>query len=57
MLALTAAREAGLRVPVDSLVKLAGLMREATRKDGEAIYADQGVREFHRGMGMLAVSN
>ncbi|MBK8208038.1 MAG: terpene cyclase/mutase family protein [Planctomycetes bacterium] len=57
MLALTAAREAGLKVPVDSLVKLAGLMREATRKDGEAIYADQGVREFHRGMGMLAVSN
>lgn len=57
VLALTAAREANLTVPQDSLRKLAGLFQQQTRADGEAIYANKGTRQGQRGMGMLAVSN
>jgi hypothetical protein len=56
-MALVAAREGGIDVPVESLKRLVNLMRESTRLDGEAIYANEGVRAFHRGMSMLAVSN
>jgi hypothetical protein len=57
VLALKLAREGGFNVPRENLQRAAKLLQESTRPDGEAIYANEGIRAFHRGMSMLAVSN
>lgn len=57
VMALVAGREAGFEVPRENLKRLHGFLEEATLNDGEAIYANRGVRADARGLGMLAVSN
>jgi hypothetical protein len=57
VLALIAAREGGLAVPRENLDRAVRLLREQTRPDGEAVYATEGIRAFHRGASMMAVSN
>lgn len=57
ILALIAAREANFEIPKDNLTRLAQYMKDCTRKDGQAVYADEGTRSGHRGMAMLAASN
>lgn len=57
VLALVAAREANFDVPRENLDRLAGFLKDCTRKDGSAVYADEGTRSGDRGMAMLAVSN
>lgn len=56
-LALISARGAGIDVPAENLTRLVSMLREQTRADGEAYYANEGVRAMQRGMSMLAVSN
>jgi hypothetical protein len=56
-MALATAREAGLQVPRTHMERLAACLAAATRTDGEALYANEGVRAGHRGMAMLAVSS
>lgn len=56
-LALISARGAGIDVPAESLQRLIAMLRRQTRSDGEAYYANEGVRAMQRGMSMLAVSN
>ncbi|MCA8945202.1 MAG: terpene cyclase/mutase family protein [Planctomycetes bacterium] len=57
ILALVAAREANFEIPQDNLDRLAQFLKDCTRKDGQAVYADEGTRSGHRGMAMLAASN
>lgn len=57
VLALVAAREANFEVPRENLDRLATFLKDCTRKDGSAVYADEGTRSGDRGMAMLAVSN
>ncbi len=56
-LALAASREAGIEVPTDTLARLVHMLREHTRSDGDAIYANEGIRAMHRGVSMMSVSN
>jgi hypothetical protein len=57
VLALAAAREANFEIPSENLDRLAQFMKDCTRSDGEAVYADEGTRAGHRGLAMLAGSN
>jgi hypothetical protein len=57
ILALSAARQAGIEIPEEMQTSLVALLQRATRANGDAIYANAGVRAGHRGMAMLAVSN
>ncbi len=57
IMALVAGREAGFEVPRENLQRIASMLKEATLKDGEAVYANQGVRADARGLAMVAVSN
>lgn len=57
VLALVAAREAGIGIPRENLERLVGYLQTATTTEGEGIYADQGERAGARGLSMMAVSN
>lgn len=57
VLALVAAREANFEVPRDNLRRLAGYLKECTRADGSAEYANVGVRRGQRGLAMMGASN
>ncbi|MBZ0137780.1 MAG: hypothetical protein K8I27_15550 [Planctomycetes bacterium] len=57
IMALVAAREANFEIPPENLDRLAMYLRDCTRKDGDAVYADEGTRSGDRGKGMMAVSN
>lgn len=57
VMALVAGREAGFEVPRENLKRLQGFLARATHSDGDAVYANQGVRADARGLSMLAVSN
>ncbi|MCC6575064.1 MAG: terpene cyclase/mutase family protein [Planctomycetes bacterium] len=57
IMALVCAREAGVNVPDENLRRCAKFLKEFTRADGEALYADKSPREGERGLAMLAVSS
>ena len=57
IMALVAAREANFEIPAENLDRLAQYLKDCTRDEGDAVYADEGVRAHDRGMAMLAVSN
>jgi hypothetical protein len=57
VMALVAGREAGFEIPRENLVRVQQCLKTATLSDGDAIYANQGVRADARGLAMLAVSN
>lgn len=55
-MALVAAREANFEVPRENLQRLVRYLKDATRDDGEAIYADEGARIGQRTLALLSVS-
>jgi len=57
IMALVAGREAGFDVPKENLKRVHAFLEEATLNDGDAVYANQGVRADARGTAMVAVSN
>lgn len=57
IMALVAAREANFEIPQQNLDRLAQFMKDCTREDGDAIYANKGTRAGDRGLAMMAVSN
>jgi hypothetical protein len=57
IMALVAAREANFEIPRENLERLAGFLRDCTRDNGDAVYANEGVRSGDRGHAIMAVSN